>query len=228
MSQRSDEASGKPQQPFTSIVAGQKTGDNLQWQDTDSLQVAVQWSSEYDNDVAHDTNAEDQGPRAQGADWEFFDDDNLAIWSTPVPEGATAVNIVVIYTDVIMGPPSERRRLDANHDLPLVVGSFSGFKDGEWTVKSELGDLTKNSKNKDGTAVIGNSYPTPNQSKAVVQQVRDTLKARTPAYDLGSRPAELGVNPSQEKAKTDIDNAEGKTINTKTDTGWDIIPRAKQ
>lgn len=80
---------------FHATVAGAPEGDNERGKDTDSLQVAVRWSTATKKDVGHDTNAMPaDGPRDVGANWPTFGGtakgrDEWRSWKTGVPREAT-------------------------------------------------------------------------------------------------------------------------------------------
>jgi hypothetical protein len=198
--------------PFSSVVSGAaKSKDDFH--DTDSVQVAVRWSSKTNADVAHATNALPAGTkRDKAADWVFGGKSptQTATWTTAVPKDATHVEIVIIYTDTIYGIGN------TDGDLPLVIGSFSGdLAEDKWTVKTNPDDLFKPQK----------QQPKKETFADLLAATRKVLENRT-GYELKARPEGLAPGVSFTDGATIIDKAvDAKKINDGTDTGFDIVPR---
>jgi hypothetical protein len=198
--------------PFSSVVAGAaKSKDDVH--DTDSVQVAVRWSSKANADVAHATNALAAGTkRDKAADWVFGGKSptQTATWTTAVPKDATHVEIVIIYTDTIYGIGN------TDGDLPLVIGSFSGdLAEDKWAVETNPDDLFKPQK----------QQPKKEAFADLLAATRKVLENRT-GYELKARPEGLAPGVSFVDGASLIDKAvDAKKINDGTDTGFDIVPR---
>ncbi len=204
--------------PFDAIVAGAQTGSNEDWMDTDSLQVATRWAKG-DKMMAQTTNAVKQGVRDTGADWSFdhvASPNETATVSDTVADGPTKMNIVFVYTDVIWGPPSGSTAADLGQDLPLIIGSISGTKnaDGTWKLQVLPGDVTK----------LTGGYPKPRVYSEIIETLGKTLAVRT-GYELVARPTDLlpGNEQKSKVVEALIEAAvKNKTINSTSDTGYDI------
>jgi hypothetical protein len=196
---------------FREIVSGVRDGKNTDYKDTDSLQVALLWSSTTNKDVAHATNAiaVEAGPRKMGASWIF--QNGSASWTKAVPEGATHFEAVMVYTDTILGTP-----YNGGGDLPVIVGAFSGdLSDGKWNITANADLVTKPRQ----------ATPNPTEYAKIVAETKKTLMDKT-SYKLQERPEGLTSDDSEKNFQT-LDNAykKSKTINGYQDTGYDIVPR---
>jgi hypothetical protein len=83
--------------PFKEVVEGSHGKGDKFAQDTDSLQVAVRWSSEKEKDVGHATNALSADKvRENAAEWTFGGKkkEEWASWTTAVPDGATHLEVI--------------------------------------------------------------------------------------------------------------------------------------
>ena len=108
-----DEAGGFK---FNEVIGG--TSPNG---DKDSAQVGISW----DSGASHDTNA---NASHSGASWIFVPPGPAATRATkdfPIPSGATSVDSVAMFTDIVRNP----------NDAPLVLGAWHGTRqpDGRWT-----------------------------------------------------------------------------------------------
>jgi RHS repeat-associated protein len=228
--------------PFRAVVAGtfdKNSGRNVTFKDTDSLQVEVRWTKNVvvhqvqplgyrvvKEDVGHDSNVVPPkkgfgDPRKQGADWVFGVDKKtkmqFATWSPKekVPQGATHLDVIIVYTDAKYGTPAE----PFGGDFPIIVGSFSAdLKNGKWTIKANPKDVFKPREKE----------PDPKEYAKIDKDTRDKLLEKT-GYELSPRPKGLAKAKTKAEAKKAIDDALGqlanKEINSKSDTGSDIVKR---
>ena len=127
--------------------------------DTDSAQAAIRWTQDAAGKIPCSggvaTNAQPQDPlRTKAADWiqgskargangKLLEDVH---WDTPIPPDARHVNIVLVFTDLLVytfhdhddSTPQGRRR----GDVPAVIGSWSGdLVDGTFRFKVNRADL---------------------------------------------------------------------------------------
>ena len=125
--------------------------------DSDSGQVAVRWTDKDGNVIDSDTNAQAiSGDRRVAAKWTEGRHDILS-WSTEeVPEGATHVEIVLIYTDVSGGNPATcasgflpacpKNPTYVNADVPVILGYWTGDLDLEtnkWKIVPDKSKITQ-------------------------------------------------------------------------------------
>jgi hypothetical protein len=234
--------------PFPAVVGGEHLGQNAQAQDMDSLQVAVCWFDNNKNDVGHATNATPQRaaqknpkePRARGATWDFDpkakSPNQLASWPAKVPANATHLEVIMVYTDAMMNPPTMHVGPEGRGaDIPLIIGSFSAdLKNGKWEMKANPDDVSPPQATK----------PKPNEYYGIVDRTTKILMGKT-GYVLRARPEGLTppvfnpkfrltddpnvkINESWRGANGTIIDDAGKNnlINNKeADTGYDIVPR---
>jgi hypothetical protein len=211
---------------FYSIMGGGEDDT----EDTDSAQVAVRFTDKGGKDVGHATNAKPaekargNGPNA-AADWTRGKEPNgkeSVSWQKEVPEGATHLEVVVMYTDVLYQPPDLATPTNSQGDLPVIIGSFSGdLIGGKWQIKANPGDVIQQ---RDG-------QPKLPEYAGILEGAQKILKEKT-GYSLKARPETLQDirGPSAKLNRRQIDGiiqkAVGKKINKETDTGFDIDPKS--
>jgi hypothetical protein len=202
--------------PWGAVLSGLHTGDNAHYKDTDSMQVAVRWGNADKKDLGHATNAQSADKaRAKGAEWKFGGKPGAqtAEWSTKIPDEATRVDIIIIYTDTLFNTPG-----NGGGDLPIIIGSYTlERKDAKtpWTIKSNPDDLFKPQK----------TAPDPKDYDKIIKDTQDKLKEKT-GYELRARPEGLSPKKTRAANKKIIDAAvTAGTINGPLDTGFDIVPR---
>jgi RHS repeat-associated protein len=216
---------------FYNIVEGSPNN----FKDTDSAQVAVRWTNKEGKEVGYRTNASlstmarGTGDAAEWTRGTAEAPNRRVAWNSRVPDGATHVEVLVIYTDILYGTPHDAQNKNGNGDLPAIIGSWTG----DWTDKK-------------GWKLVANSdelfkplegYPNVEDYAKVIAQVRKTLKDKT-GYNLVARPAGLeGLHyppqdtyrETKEKIEKIINEAvKKKQINSDLDTGFDIDPETKR
>jgi hypothetical protein len=164
-------------------------------------------------DVGHRTNALPADKvREKGAEWTFGGKkkEQWASWTTAVPDGATHLEVIMVYTDTIYGPGH------VNGDLPLIIGSFSGeLTEGKWTIKPNTNDVFK--------PVA--KQPREAEFPKLLAVTRKILMDKT-GYMIQARPAGLKPGIGFIEGNKVINKArEAKKIGSELDTGYDIVPR---
>ena len=99
---------------FPAMEGSYEKGGNKGFKDTDSAQCAVKWTKAK-KEVGHATNAKDQGKRKCGADWKRTNTEmgkREIQWETPIPESATHVEIVLVFTDMLFDTNGHRDYAD--------------------------------------------------------------------------------------------------------------------
>ena len=163
------------------------------------------------------TNARPQSPtRDKAADWTRGPSRGASgklveevHWDTAIPAGARHVDVVLVFTDVLVDTyrdhndrtASGRRRGDA----PDVIGSWSGdLVNGAWEFSINRSDLTPPNRNSAGQK----GYPSQAQINSIVARSRHIVESRTSC---------ALVNRNFGKAAAGGDGR-------KWDTGFDIVP----
>jgi hypothetical protein len=142
---------------FYQIVEGRPAaGGNsyAKYRDTDSAELAVQWTDSEGNCVGHYCNAlwtipatggrpACQGERAEAAIWKSGTDAKgmqFVYQNLTVPPGAAYFTAVVVYTDVFYETPARFRESEGQEqgDMPDVIAFWVGHKSGgQWTFSAE-------------------------------------------------------------------------------------------
>jgi len=213
---------------------GVMDGTEARFTDSDSAQVTVLWKGDDGQVVGRVTNATKQIPlrnkKFPAAHWKRLttrSPEKLA-WEVTIPEGAVEMNIVVVYTDTLTNPPhyaaKDRRRTSTSGDMPMIVASFTGMLEaGAWTISAQPDDLQNCRKFPEG------DYPNVAQIEATVLAVKALVKERT-GYKVIARPNSLdGISGPvdigyRELQKKITDGIAAGTINSHTDSGFDVIP----
>lgn len=213
---------------------GVMTGTEAQFTDSDSAQITVLFKDEHGQALGRATNATPQKPlrnkKFPAAHWQRLttaSPERLA-WEVAIPEGAVEMAIVSVYTDTLTNPPhyaaKDRKRTSSSGDLPLIVASFSGkFEHGAWTITARPQDVENTRKFQAG------NYPNVAEIEATVLAVKALVKDRT-GYKVIARPNSLdGISAPIEIGYRDLqkritDGIKEGTINSHTDSGFDVIP----
>jgi RHS repeat-associated protein len=204
-------------------------GSQNRFNDTDSAQVAVRWTDGNDKAVGYATNAKPADKRrggkpGAGADWTRMTSkqSKWVEWQTPVPEGATHLEVLMVYTDILFDTPARASRVLPYGDLPAIVASFSATKaHGKWSIKPNPNDLIQQ---QDGEPKLP-------QFEERLLKIRAKLGKKT-GFALHSRPGDLEgiLGPTKELdsraiAKIIREAARKKLINGYYDTGFDLVPK---
>jgi hypothetical protein len=205
---KTDAYDQKINRDFSKVVKGEDP-------DTDSAQCAIKWTPGNNGD----TNASAQGVRTSAATW-HQDADGSMFWEASVPEGATHVEVVAIYTDVLYMSNSAHADTGSakqRGDLPVIIASWSGDLqvDGTWKFTANLGDVSPRL----------NDYPTFDQIAQGTDVTKTVLKNKT-GYTLYERPSALHDIPIREADSIQAAVTTAKNlglINERADTGFDII-----
>lgn len=205
-------------------------GNNMDYEDTDSAQFAVKWM-EGEKESGHYTNATrrrggaDQ-KREKGAVWTIGNKEpkkREVYRDVPIPEKADQVQIVIVYTDMLMNTNAHRFRgedPDGNKsqgDIPGVIGSWRGGRtpDGKWNFQKNANDIFPHQAD----------FPTMAQIRTLTTQAINVVKNNT-GYILEERPSRLKGKTTEAKIRAAIAEAlELKEINSDHDTGFDILLR---
>ena len=104
-----------------------------------------------------------------------------------MPSNAKHLDIVFVYTDVLLGNPSDWSQSNKG-DLPVIVGSFSAdLEDKKWAMKPIIEEKPWQ-----------DYFPDPNSYPEIYEKVKKTLKDKT-GYDLKPRPEALASRRSMGK-----------------------------
>jgi hypothetical protein len=134
-----------------------------------------------------------------------------------IPPGATHLEVVLVFTDVMGNTPVQSAKDPRDGDLPYIIGAFSGdLVDGKWNIKSDRAAVLK-------VLPRLEDYPTAADYNNLFTKADNFLKERTGAR-FRARPE--GLDPAKpEKVNEGIINdafKKHKVINADSDTGYDI------
>jgi len=214
--------------PFQSYIAGahkdeKNGGANFTegYKDTDSVQVAIQWLDDKNNDVAHDTNAMKQEKRDVGAKWEFAGaaPKQTATYKSPqkAPAAAVKMNVVFVYTDA----------LEDHADLAVIVGSFTATRkdaNSPWTIEANPKDVFEDGK---GISSRQQRDLQSDQADLMKDKMDDTVLTKE-LQDLQQKTADVLKKQTGYEMKRRIQTEganKGKGLNSYQDTGYDIVIR---
>ena len=118
----------------------QDLGDGSPHEDKDSAQVAVRYDLGYPSSANKRNNVKyNAAGRGVGATWNWTDathgPNGPCCYDFDIPKGASRVNIVLVYTDIVHGHDADQPD-ELARDIAAVLGAWAGKKDpvdGLWS-----------------------------------------------------------------------------------------------